>query len=697
MKEQKSMPFRFVQRLTINAKVALAYLVFVIVIGGAGVLLVLHNEKAVIQQGHIALARNLAENAQPVLLVEHKMMLNRLVQTVGKLPDMRACAIVNNQGKVVAHTDMAMIGKILRVGEAVKKSFQGKGYYFELFDDRFENIYAPVASQGAPLGTVFVSFEKTSVMRLFQEPRQTTVKTILIVILFTALLGLLCAYIIAKLISHPIRVLTRKVYDVHKGKIPQRKIPASYVYCWEELNCRQTECPSYGNREEKCWAVAGTFCRGEVQGVFAQKIGDCRNCIVFKKNSGDEVMQLNDAFDIMVRDLACSVDKTREAKEAVEDYARQLESANRENLDLKAYTERILDSLSSAVLSLDENLVIRKYNRAAQSLLGVDLAALVGRNIEEIAGLCTRCNDFFGFILEDLDNYKQHGRPIIGHEVSVTRVDGERMSISLNVLPLHGGPAAQMIPMIVAFEDITEKEKMREELTLSRQLAELGEVAAKVAHDVRNPLNAIAGGIHYLTSKYDKDPEIQNVSNLINGQVERLNRVTSELLNASKTMTLNLNTCDLNRLAQESVSFLAEEMDRAGLDLEQTYAKEMPSLLLDAYQIQRAIINLIENAIDAMPEGGAITLRTSHLNQEEGGDDRVELAVLDTGPGIPDEILDNVFKPFFSTKINGTGLGLSIVRQIVRQHQGEVRIRKREPGPGTEVLIYLPAKAAQGG
>ena len=397
----------------------------------------------------------------------------------------------------------------------------------------------------------------------------------------------------------------------------------------------------------------------------------------------------------MVRDLVYNTEKANEAREDIEKYARQIEKANQENADLKAYTERILNSLSSAVISLDKDMVIRKYNRTAQSLLGLDLERLVGRGISEITQFCSRCNDFFGLILAALATYKEQGKPIIGQEVSVTRADGEPMTISLSVLPLHGDPALEKTPMIVTFEDITEKEKMREELTLSRQLAELGEVAAKVAHDIRNPLNVIAGGVHYLTSKYLNDPEIQNMSNLISGQVERLNSVTSALLKVSKPMMPNFNVCDLNRLIDESSSFLLEEINLAGLILKKDYAKDIPPLFLDANQIQRVVINLIENAMESMPGGGTITLRTRYLQNEGKSDEQVELTVLDTGPGISDEIMDSAFKPFYTTKVHGTGLGLAIVRQIITQHHGQARIRRREPGPGAEVLILLPVKTVQ--
>ena len=306
--------------------------------------------------------------------------------------------------------------------------------------------------------------------------------------------------------------------------------------------------------------------------------------------------------------------------------------------------------------------------------------------------MCTRCNDFFGLILVDVEKYQKEGRPIIGHEASVTRANGETMTISMSVLPLYGDMGREKTPLIVTFEDITDKEKMREELIVSRQLAELGEVAAKVAHDVRNPLNAIEGGIHYLISKYEEDPEIQNISNLISGQVERLNNVTSDLLKVSKPMVPNFNLCDFNLLVDESSSFLLEEIRLAGLVLDKDYGEHIPQLYLDTNQIQRVIINLLENAIEAMHQGGTITLRTRYRHNEGESGERVELSVLDTGSGISEEIMKSVFKPFFTTKMNGTGLGLAIVRQIVTHHQGKVNVLKRDQGTGTQILISLPLK-----
>ena len=684
----------FFQHFSINVKVILAYLVFVVMVGGAGTLLVALNEQAVIQQAHITLARSIAANVAPLLAIQHKMMLNRVATIVGGLPNVRDCAIVDHLGVAVALTDMAMIGQEIPVGPTSRQAYAEQGYYaFAMPTAGLEVIYAPVLDGGQYLGSVLLTFDSTDLLTLLHNPRETTARIIVHVIFFVALFGLAGAFIIIRLISHPIRVLTEKTYKVLAGIFPEKKLPINYVYCWEKLHCPQTICPSYGNKDEKCWTVAGTFCTGEVQGVHAQKLGDCRKCVVYKKNSGDELERLHDGFDLMVRNLRDQADGMRQAKEYLEKYAKELEEANRRNLEMRVYHEQILDSLSSAVISLDEDLRIGAYNRAAQVMLGINLQALVGADIVEIQQECSRCQEFFGIILRAIQRYQQDGRPLIGHEVSVRRLTGEAMTISLNVLPLHVGTESGKNPVIVAFEDITERDKLREELNLSRNLAELGEVAAKVAHDVRNPLNAIEGGIQYLGTRYADDPEIQNIAHLIHGQVKRLDGVTHALLEVSKPMIPHFTACNINELVKESASFLLEEIASHTLVLAKEFGAALPLVRMDSNQFQRVIINLMENAIEATPAGGTITLKTRLLVRPEGGDE-VELSVSDTGSGIAAEIAPAVFKPFYTTKINGIGLGLAIVRQIVTQHRGTMQLRQREPGPGTEVIIHLPLNPA---
>ncbi len=685
----------YFKHLSIYSKVVLVYLAFVVIVGGAGTLLVVHNEKSIIQEEHVALAKNIAQNVEPMLVVEHRMMLNRLVNIVGRLSNVKDCAILNDRGIALAHTDMGMIGQEIPVGPDARRAFAEKGYYsFQLDPQHIQAVYAPAQSRGRYLGTVVVTFEPLTLVSLFENPRRSTLKNILRVVMFAAIFGLVGAFVITRLISYPVRMLANKTYGVLRGRYPEKKLPIHYVYCWEELNCQQEGCPSYMNKTEKCWAVAGTFCRGEVQGVFAQKIGDCRKCVVYRKNSGDDLERLNDGFDIMVRDLLDKSERMKESKERVEKTAAELEAANRQNLEIRIYHERILNSLSSAVISLDEELIIRKFNRAAQNILGAEVERLLGKNIMEVEKICTRCNAFFGLILRAIENYQEAGEPLLGREIAATKPDGEPITLNLSVLPLHGDVTQGPTPIIVVFEDITEKEKMRDELNLSRNLAQLGEVAAKVAHDVRNPLNAIEGGIHYLTTKYHSDSEIVNISNLIRGQVERLNSVTKDLLEVSKPMVSNFAECDLNRLVEESASFLQEEVRAAGQTLKKDYGTGLPRVSLDFNQFQRVIINLVENAIEATPAGGTITLRTRNGDGDGSRPGFVLLAVLDTGLGIPDAHLDAVTKPFYTTKVNGTGLGLSIVRQIVSQHHGELRIFRREPGPGTEFVVRLPVKSA---
>ena len=679
------------RHLPINLKVFLTYIVFVAVIGGAATLLVALNEKLVIQQGHVALAQNISENVSPMLAIQHKMMLNRVVNIVDRLADVRDCAVVDQDDIAVAHTDLAMLGNTMVVGPEIHQAFAKKGYYFFVNpENRTEAIYAPVFEAGNYLGSVLLSFDSADLLSFMRSPREGTVRIIRNVVIFVALFGLLGAIIITRLISYPVRLLTRKVHGVLQGNFPQNKLPANQILCWEELNCNQTGCPAYKNHQKKCWTVAGTFCKGGPLPGQRRRFADCRDCPVYRKNSGDELSQLNDGFDIMVQELLDSTENMKRAKEDLEKYAAELEAANRRNMEMRIYHEQILDSLSSAVISLDENLIIRKYNQAAQTILGVDLQELLGNNIAEVQQECTRCADFFGLILQAIRQYQEDGNPLIGNEVSVRKLSGGSITLSLSLLPLLGCSYQRRPPLIVTFEDITERERMREELNLSKNLAELGEVAAKVAHDVRNPLNAIEGGIHYLINKYKANPEILDISNLIRGQVSRLDSVTRDLLEISKPMLTNFSLCDVNQLVDESSSFLAAELSRGGLTLHKEFSAGIPAIAIDPNLLQRALINLLENAIEATGSGGTITLKTRLLISSETSN-WIELAISDTGRGIPNEISEAVFKPFYTTKVSGTGLGLSIVRQVVTQHRGDIEIRPRDPQPGTEIIIHLPA------
>ena len=166
-------------------------------------------------------------------------------------------------------------------------------------------------------------------------------------------------------------------------------------------------------------------------------------------------------------------------------------------------------------------------------------------------------------------------------------------------------------------------------------------------------------------------------------EVDRLNRIVVDFLFAVKPMDARLEDTDLNAVVRDLIAFVRPEMDQAGVVVEIDLADDLPALKLDVRYIKQALLNLIKNAMAAMSGGGRLRLETQRLGNE------VQVRVIDTGTGIPAEIMDKIFEPYFTTKPFGTGLGLTIVFKIVKEHFGDIAVASRE-GEGTTFTITLP-------
>jgi len=231
--------------------------------------------------------------------------------------------------------------------------------------------------------------------------------------------------------------------------------------------------------------------------------------------------------------------------------------------------------------------------------------------------------------------------------------------------------------------DITERKRLQEQLLRSERLAAIGQLSSSVAHEIRNPLGVIKNSCYYLHMKL-KDSVNQKVVkhlNIIDREVNSANLIVSDLLDFARKKTPVLKEVNIHEL---TLSVLAKIAIPNNIQVVTSF-DEAPQMLLDGEQIQRVLLNIIQNAVQAMPEGGRVTLR---IGVEERG---VLMSVEDTGVGIPEENLSRIFTPLFSTKTNGVGLGLTISKQIVEAHGGEI-ILESEVGKGTTFTIRLPLK-----
>lgn len=234
--------------------------------------------------------------------------------------------------------------------------------------------------------------------------------------------------------------------------------------------------------------------------------------------------------------------------------------------------------------------------------------------------------------------------------------------------------------------------RTHQELVRSEKLSSLGRLTAGVAHEIRNPLNAMKGAIVYLQRRRGEDPLIAEYTSLVLEEIDRLSRFVTEFLILAKQAPPTLKRTDLNELARDVCSLFANQALDLGIVLGRDLEPGMPRLLLDAHQMEQVLVNLVLNAMDACQSGGSVTIST---RVRELGDPqaRVELAVADDGQGIPDAQLGSIFDPFYTTKETGTGLGLTLSLGIAEGHGGTIRVTSRE-GAGTTVTVVLPARFA---
>jgi two-component system NtrC family sensor kinase len=257
--------------------------------------------------------------------------------------------------------------------------------------------------------------------------------------------------------------------------------------------------------------------------------------------------------------------------------------------------------------------------------------------------------------------------------------------------------AGAIVGTLSSGTDITDHKRTEAELIRSEKLASLGQLAAGVAHEVNNPLAGILVYIKLLLKRYKENklqtPETEEQLEKIARETERCSRIIKNLLDFSRQTKVTLRLVDVNDVIEATLSIIAHQISLENIRAQKELSPSLPSVLADFDQIQQALMNVMLNAAQAMPDGGDLTITTSLATAVRLGDsarDAVRITISDTGIGIPQENLDKLFTPFFSTKDKGkgVGLGLSVVHGIIERHHGKIEIES-DPGAGTTFSIYL--------
>lgn len=335
---------------------------------------------------------------------------------------------------------------------------------------------------------------------------------------------------------------------------------------------------------------------------------------------------------------------------------------------LTGYLTNILKNISDAILFVDLEGTITLFNTAAQKILAKDAETVIFKKFWD-----TFADDVFGFSMRESLKFG------ISHKLLYVK------EIEVSTTFVYEGPKLYH-GMIVVFKDISEKQKLQLIAARNDRMKELGQVAATVAHEIRNPLGGIRGFASLLYRDLQDDPNLQEMAAHIIEGTKSLEKIVSTILHYSKQVEIQPQTLDMGAFLKQLVRFVKVDPAFPSHVKLSTHIPDAPILVpFDPIALKSAMLNLIFNAIQAMPQGGELTLSLWMMASS------CQIAVADTGVGIDEEKQKRLFTPFFTTKEGGNGLGLVEAQKIIQAHFGAIDVRS-QVGKGSTFTITLPLK-----
>ncbi|MGH2569713.1 MAG: two-component system sensor histidine kinase NtrB [bacterium] len=359
---------------------------------------------------------------------------------------------------------------------------------------------------------------------------------------------------------------------------------------------------------------------------------------------------------------------------------RALQTASEELQRVMTSTDQILQSMPIGLLTASNQGTILRSNRAARELLGLDPEDdLVGQPLPQLLGT------FAPQLVESVEEVLLTREWSLREEIVVETGSGPH-PVGVAVTPLvHDGTVLEEV--IVTLTDLHDVRHMEKEMRRSEQLATLGELAAGVAHEIRNPMASISGAVQVLRADVKAEGDEAELLDLIVRESDRLNRVIDGVLDYTRDRSGARGVHDLSAVAAEVARLIQHDQDLCeGKSMVLEFAKPHDFRAeVEEGGMKQVFFNLVRNALEAMPKGGVVRISGERPNER-----RIRIVFRDTGVGIPPRELEQIFKPFHTTKPDGTGLGLSIASRIVEANDGTIQV-KSTPGIGTAITVELPA------
>ncbi len=341
----------------------------------------------------------------------------------------------------------------------------------------------------------------------------------------------------------------------------------------------------------------------------------------------------------------------------------------------------IIHAAMDAIVTVNDEQRVVQFNAAAEKMFGCSAREAMGKSIDRFIPERFRA-EHRRHVKRFGDAHVTNRRMEALGTISGLRSDGKEFPIEASVSQIKEGDRRLFT---VILRDVTERKELERQLRQTERLAELGTLATGMAHEIGTPMNVILGRTEYLMHKTSDDATKQGLATIV-AQVERITRIMNQLLSFARRKPLERRPLAMSLVVHDILDVVQERLEQREIRLQVHLASSCPSVVADRDQMGQVVLNLVMNAIQAMPNGGALTITLTSDAR------RVHLALADNGCGIPKDNVPKLFMPFFTTKGcgEGTGLGLTVVHGIVQEHEGSIFVES-QPGRGTTFTISLPA------
>lgn len=349
--------------------------------------------------------------------------------------------------------------------------------------------------------------------------------------------------------------------------------------------------------------------------------------------------------------------------------------------DVGNWDECILESIATAIITTDTKATIRSINRAGEMMYELPREQAIGSCFFDGLAVVERDR-----LVRTFEYVMRTGKAFFGKDTPVKTRSGKTIIIKPIMSQLKDRQG-NVIGMVMLTEDVTEKHYLEKHVQRSEKLAALGSLAAGVAHEVRNPLGTIKGFATLIKRSFPEgDPRYQ-FADIIIKEVDRLARVTQELLDFARQGERKFVPLNVNEVIEKTIFFFQMNSSINKIEVITNLQPNVPEIFGDEERLVQAFLNILQNAVEAVGEDGQIVISTKHAATGQW----LEVTVTDNGSGIAPENIPRIFDPFFTTREKGTGLGLSMVHQIVSSHGGHIRVDSK-PGKCTRFVLRFPTK-----